>query len=183
MGGIVVEHRMDQLAGRDFALDGVEKADEFAVAVALHAAAADGAVEHAERGEQGGSAVPLVIVGHGLTTPRLDRQSRLGAIERLDLPRLSPGRAPRRGPVDRHKARQHRPASQQSCWCACQMRCTERSEMPTAFAMARPVQWVAWCGGVVQVSATTRAVVCAAIGVLPGLRVLSRNRPSTPASA
>ena len=25
VGGIVVEHRMDQLAGRDFALDGVEE--------------------------------------------------------------------------------------------------------------------------------------------------------------
>ena len=29
-------------------------------------------------------------------------------------------------------------------WCSCQMRCTERSEMPTALAIARPVQWVAW---------------------------------------
>jgi hypothetical protein len=47
----------------------------------------------------------------------------------------------------------------------------------------RPVQWAAWCGGMVQVSATTRAVVCAAIGVLPGLRVLSRSRRSTPISA
>ena len=28
---------------------------------------------------------------------------------------------------------------------------TERSEMPTALAIAPPVQWVAWCGGVVQV--------------------------------
>jgi hypothetical protein len=33
------------------------------------------------------------------------------------------------------------------------------------------------------VSATTRAVVSAAIGGLPGLRVLSRSRPSTPLSA
>jgi hypothetical protein len=55
------------------------------VAVALHAAADDGAVEHAERGEQGGRTVPLVIVGHRLTTPRLDRQPRLSAVERLDL--------------------------------------------------------------------------------------------------
>ena len=31
------------------------------------------------------------------------------------------------------------------------------------------------------VSATTRAVVSAAIGALPGLRVLSRSKPSTPA--
>ena len=56
MRRIVVEHRVDHLAGRDFALDGIEKADEFAVAVALHAAADHGAVEHIERGEQGGSA-------------------------------------------------------------------------------------------------------------------------------
>ena len=68
-------------------------------------------------------------------------------------------------------------------WCACQMRCTERSEMPAALAIARPVQCVASCGGSPQVSATTRATVSAAIGGLPGLRVLSRSRPSTPSSA
>jgi hypothetical protein len=33
------------------------------------------------------------------------------------------------------------------------------------------------------VSATTRAVVSAAIGALPGLRVVSRSKPSTPLSA
>ena len=72
MRSIVVEHRVDHLAGRDFALDGIEKADEFAVAVALHAAADHGAVEHTECGEQGGSAVPLVIMRHGLAAPGLD---------------------------------------------------------------------------------------------------------------
>src|SRR5256885_12042345 len=63
------------------------------------------------------------------------------------------------------------------------MRCTEPTEMPIALAIARPVQWVAWCGGSMQVNATTCAVVSAASGALPGLRVLSRNRPSTPLSA
>jgi hypothetical protein len=53
---------MDRLASRDLALDGIEKADEFEVAVGLHAAADYRAVEHAERGEQGSGAVPLVIV-------------------------------------------------------------------------------------------------------------------------
>ena len=64
------------------------------------------------------------------------------------------------------------------CGCnlwARQMRCTEPTEIPVALAIARPVQWVAWCGGSVQVSATTRAVVSAAIAALPGLRVLSRD--------
>src|SRR5215467_2304229 len=73
--GIVVEHRVDHLAGRDLALDRVEKADEFTVAVPLHAAADHCAVEHAQRGEQSGGAVPLVVVCHGLAAPGLDRQS------------------------------------------------------------------------------------------------------------
>jgi len=34
--------------------------------------------------------------------------------------------------------------------CARQMRSTEPSEMPMALAVARPVQWVAWCDGSVQ---------------------------------
>ena len=72
---------MDRPTSRDLALDSIEKADEFEMAVALHAAADHGAVEHAERGEQGGGAVPLVIVRHGLAAPGLDRQSRLGAVE------------------------------------------------------------------------------------------------------
>jgi hypothetical protein len=44
-----------------------------------------GAVERAERGEQDSGAVTLVVVRHGLAAPGLDRQSGLGAVERLDL--------------------------------------------------------------------------------------------------
>jgi hypothetical protein len=51
MGGIVVEHRVDHLAGGDLALDRIEEADEFEMAVALHAAADYRAIEDAERGE------------------------------------------------------------------------------------------------------------------------------------
>ena len=53
--------------------------------MALHAAADHRAVEHAKCGEQGGGAVPFVIVGHGLTASGLDRQPRLAAVEGLDL--------------------------------------------------------------------------------------------------
>ena len=60
--GVVVEDDMDQLASRDLALDGIEKADEFDVAVALHAAANYGAVEHAQGGEQRGGAVPALSI-------------------------------------------------------------------------------------------------------------------------
>ena len=64
VGGVVVEDHMDALAGRDIGLDGVEEADELLVAVALHAAPDDLALEHVEGGEQGGRAMPLVVVGH-----------------------------------------------------------------------------------------------------------------------
>jgi hypothetical protein len=37
VGRVVVEHRVDQLAGRDLALNAAEEADEFGVAVALNA--------------------------------------------------------------------------------------------------------------------------------------------------
>jgi len=105
VGGVVVEDDMDQLASRDLALDGIEKADEFAVAVALHAAANYGAVEHAEGGEQRGGAVPLVIVRHGLAAPGFDRKSRLGAVECLDLALFRQSTAPLHEPADRDRAR------------------------------------------------------------------------------
>ena len=38
VGGVVVDDRMDQLAGRHLALDGIEEADELLVPVSLHAA-------------------------------------------------------------------------------------------------------------------------------------------------
>ena len=53
--------------------------------VAGHATADDLAFEHAEGGEQGRGAVALVVVGHGRALAALDRQTRLGAVEGLDL--------------------------------------------------------------------------------------------------
>jgi hypothetical protein len=45
VGGVVVQDRVDRLAGGDFALDGVEEADELLMPMALHVAADDGSVE------------------------------------------------------------------------------------------------------------------------------------------
>ena len=59
VGGVVVEDGVDDLAGGNLALDGVQEADELLMAMALHAAADYGSVEHVERGEQGGGAVRL----------------------------------------------------------------------------------------------------------------------------
>jgi len=46
--GIVVEDRTDRLVGRNFTLDGIEKADEFLLPVALHAAPDDRAFQDIE---------------------------------------------------------------------------------------------------------------------------------------
>ena len=85
MGGVVVEDGVDRLVGWRGAFDGIEKADEFLMGMALHAAAEDNAIESVEGGEQGGGAVPLVIMGHGPAFAGLHRQTRLRPIERLDL--------------------------------------------------------------------------------------------------
>ena len=58
--GVVVDNGLDQLAGRNRALDGIEEADELLVPVSLHAAAEDDPIERVEGGKQGGRAVPLV---------------------------------------------------------------------------------------------------------------------------
>ena len=75
VGGIVVDNGMDRLSRRDLRLDGVEEADELLVAVALHVAADDGAVEDVEGGEQRRRAMAFVVVGHGSGAALLHRQT------------------------------------------------------------------------------------------------------------
>ena len=82
---IVVEDHMDRLVGRHLALDGIEKADEFLMSVALHTASDDFALEDIEGGEQGGGAMAFVVMGHGGAAPFFHRQTGLGTIEGLDL--------------------------------------------------------------------------------------------------
>src|ERR1019366_5714842 len=83
MAWIAFQSIVDRLS--HLRLDGVEKADELLVPVAVHVAANDGAVEDVEGGKQCRRTVALVILGHGPGTALLHRQTRLGAVERLDL--------------------------------------------------------------------------------------------------
>ena len=69
---------MDRLVGRHLALDGIEKADELLVPVALHAAADDFALEDIEDGEQGGGAMAFVVMGHGGAAPLFLTADRAG---------------------------------------------------------------------------------------------------------
>src|ERR1700682_510770 len=57
---VMIEDHVDDLADREFCLDGVEEPDELLMPVSLHAATDNLAFQHVERGEQRGGAVPLV---------------------------------------------------------------------------------------------------------------------------
>ncbi len=63
--------------------------------------------------------------------------------------------------------------------CTRQIVHTVEAATPVAFAIARTVQRVASCGSL-QVRSTISAVFSGDTGGLPGGRVLSRRRPSTP---
>jgi len=60
VSGVVVEDCVDNFAGGNFALDGIEKADQLLMGVPLHAAAEHHALQDVEGGEQGGGAVAFV---------------------------------------------------------------------------------------------------------------------------
>jgi Integrase core domain len=76
---------MGRLVGWNLRVDGVQKADELLMTVALHVLADDGAVEDIEGGEECRGAMALVVMGHGDQPPLLHRQAGLGAVERLNL--------------------------------------------------------------------------------------------------
>ena len=73
VGRIVVDDGVDHFSHRDLLLDRVEEADELLMAMALHVAADDGAVEDVKGSEQRGGAVTFVVVGHRAGTARLHR--------------------------------------------------------------------------------------------------------------
>ncbi len=82
---IVVDDSVDDPSGGNGALDGVDKFDEFLMAMMGHAMPNDSAVENVERGEQGGRAVALVVMGHGPAFAWLQREPGRSAVESLDL--------------------------------------------------------------------------------------------------
>lgn len=85
VGRVVVKNDVDCLVFRQFRFDCVEKANELLMSAALHVAPDDGSVENVEGGKQGGRAVAFIVMGHRAGAPRLERQARLGPVERLDL--------------------------------------------------------------------------------------------------
>jgi hypothetical protein len=64
VSGVVVDDRVDDLAGGNRAFDRVEEANELLVPVALHAAADHRALQHIQGSDQRCRAVALVVVRH-----------------------------------------------------------------------------------------------------------------------
>src|ERR1700733_4773163 len=62
VGRIIVDDGVDHFSHRDLLLDRIEEADELLVAMVLHVAADDGAIEDVESCEQRGGAVTFVVV-------------------------------------------------------------------------------------------------------------------------
>jgi len=85
MSGVVVDDDVHRLLLRHLGIDGVEEADELLMTMALHASTEDLALKDIEGGKQGRDAMTLVVVGHGAGAAPLHRQSRLRAVERLNL--------------------------------------------------------------------------------------------------
>ena len=196
MGGVVVDDGVDGLSHGNLFLDDIEETDELLMTMALHVAADHRAVEDVHRGEQRRRAVALVVVRHGPGAALLQRQSGLGAIERLDLALF----------VDR----QHDGVCgridiepDDVAQLVDEVRIVGQLELPitvrlqtmgapdalnrtdadaAAFAISSPVQWVVSPGGSPSVSATTRAAVSGPSGWMREGRVLSRSRPTNPSS-
>ena len=85
VGGVVVERSRGSASRPAPRLDRVEEADEFLMPVACMQRPMTVPSSTFERGEQRGRAVPLVVMRHRAGAALLHRQSRLGAVERLDL--------------------------------------------------------------------------------------------------
>ena len=64
VGRVVVGNGVDQFSSRHDSLDGVEKADEVLMGMALHAPSDDRPVQNIERGKQGSGAVTNIIMRH-----------------------------------------------------------------------------------------------------------------------
>ena len=89
MRRVVIENDVDGFVFRQFRLNGVEEANELLMSVALHVSTDHRSVENIEGGKQGGGAMALVIMGHRAGASFLERQARLGPVERLDLALLT----------------------------------------------------------------------------------------------
>src|SRR5215469_311705 len=85
MGGIIVQNDVDVLAHRNFAVDLLEKFQPLTVGVFLGGLSDDFALQIIQCGKEGHRTVAIVIMGLGADMPFAQRQTWLGALQRLNL--------------------------------------------------------------------------------------------------
>ncbi len=191
--GVVVDHGVDHLSDRNGALDGVEELDQLLMAVVRHAAPDDRAVKHVERGEQGCRAVALIVLRHGPAFAWLQREAGLGALKSLDLALLvdrDDDRVVRRVHAEANnvldlggEGRIVRPLEcAQAMGAPDALNGTQRNPAGLRHSPSGPMGDGAGGLGAAQRD-DPRDNGLLAIGAVPGLRVLSRSKPSTPSSA
>ena len=83
--GVVVHDQVQvPFAGR-LLIEAFQEADKFLMPVLRHAVTDHGAIERTQGREQSGGAVARVVVRHRAAAPRLQRQTRLGSVQGLNL--------------------------------------------------------------------------------------------------
>jgi len=85
VSGVVVDDQMQIELGRGFAFDLAQELQPLLVPMPRQALADHGTVQRIEGRKQRGRSVALVVMRERLRAAPLQRQPRLGAIERLDL--------------------------------------------------------------------------------------------------
>ena len=85
MGGVFSQNDVDELAQRNFAVDLLEKLQPLAVGVFLGGVSDDFARQVIQRGKESDGAVAIVIMGLSADMSFAQRQTRLTALQRLDL--------------------------------------------------------------------------------------------------
>jgi len=85
VGGVVVEDQVDVAGFFHGPVDAAQETQELLGTVTRHAFPDYEARLDVQRGEERGGAIALVVVGHRGRAPLLQRQPRLGPIQRLDL--------------------------------------------------------------------------------------------------
>jgi hypothetical protein len=83
VGAVVVHDQVDLQLARHLAVDDPQEPEELLVPVPGEALTDHVAGQHVQRGEQGGGAVALVVVGDRAGPAGFDRQAGLGAVQRL----------------------------------------------------------------------------------------------------
>ncbi len=84
VGGVIVKNDVHRFFCWNLGVDSVEEANELLVAMTLHVASDDGASADVKCGEERCCAIAFAIMGHRAEPPLLQRQARLGPVQRLD---------------------------------------------------------------------------------------------------